>query len=81
MNEPGTLSRTDTASRTRRLKDLLGPGFTVYMKWRGMPLCWYEITASKEGQYANWTMVDEDFAYTDDELMDKFITPAKGVFK
>lgn len=89
MSEPGTPSRTDTAfsfatskaEYTRRLKKLLGPDYTVYIVWKKFPLCLWSVTASKDGQYANWTMVDEDFNYNDDELMEKFITPAKGVFR
>lgn len=83
MSEPGTPSRTATASKASRLERLLGPGFSVFIEWKGDPIRWYEVTAckGKAEQYANWTMVAEDFDYTDDELMTKFINPVKGVFK
>lgn len=81
MNEPGTLSKTATASRVQRLLTLFGPGFSLCIEWKDFPLCWYEITAYKEGQYANWTMVEVDFDYTDEQLVEKFINPVKGVFK
>lgn len=83
MNEPGTPAETATASKATRIERLLGPGFSVFIEWKGHPLRWYEITACKEKtkQYANWTMIDADFDYNDAELLVKFINPAKGVFK
>lgn len=83
MNDTGTPSKTAIASKATRLERLLGSGFAVLIEWKGHPLRWYEVTACKEKamQYANWTMIEEDFDYTDEELVEKFINPAKGVFK
>lgn len=80
MNEPGIPSRTGIASKTKRLAHLLGPGYSVIVEHKYEPN-WYEVSATKDGQYANWYMLEIDFDYTDDELIEKFINPAKGVFK
>lgn len=77
MSDTGTPSKTDIRSKSWRLQSLFGPPYAIYIEWGDE----YKITVRKGEQRADFTMTNEDFKYRDDQLLDKFINPAKGVFK
>lgn len=55
-----------------RLERLFGPGYAIVAEWR-VNAQFYEINASSPLGLRSFFMIEGDFKYTDDKLVDKFI--------
>lgn len=57
-----------------RLERLFGPGYAVFAEWR-VNAQFYEINTASTHSFGlrSFFMMEEDFKYTDEQLIDKFI--------
>lgn len=62
----------------QRVGALFGPEFSVVSEWDGENTFMYELSAWKGERRVDWLMSSSDLLYEDEELVEKFVGPAKA---